>query len=195
MQRCGFYFVESTLTPHVRLADNIILQTFIQNRINFVPNRYDSEKLIVRSIDKQDLDIRKNIEEISKHSFVDDRFHLDPNCPNSIADLRFYYWIQDLYSDPEAIFYCLEFDGEITGFMCRKNSNLILAGFEKKYRNSGLGDFLWLSVMEEMLKSGLSHAHTLISANNVAVLNLYARIGFKFRQSAITFHYWSHPIY
>ncbi|MBW4520944.1 MAG: GNAT family N-acetyltransferase [Scytolyngbya sp. HA4215-MV1] len=193
-QRCGFYFVESTLIPQSRLVDNIILKNFTLNRLDFVPSRYSLNRLVVQPIDKQNFDIRNNIEEISKNSFIDDRFHLDPNCPDEIADSRFFYWIQDLYSDSDVIFYDLEYDREIIGFMCRKNTNLILAGFAKKYRNSGLGDFLWLSVMQDMLTRGLSQAHTLISANNTAVLNLYARLGFKFKQPAVTFHYWSHPI-
>jgi hypothetical protein len=45
--------------------------------------------------------------------------------------------------------------------------------------------------MKDMLEQNKKVAATLISANNVSVLNLYARLGFRFKNPEATFHYWS----
>jgi hypothetical protein len=54
----------------------------------------------------------------------------------------------------------------------------------------GLGKFLWLESLSNMMTHGLEHATTRISANNVAALNLHTRLGFKFKNPASMFHYW-----
>lgn len=190
LQEAGFYFIETTLSPHTKLIQNSILKRFIEVPIAFIPRKYQDRALAVRTIDKSDLQVKQQIQAIAQNSFVDDRFHIDPNCPDVIANQRFTYWIEDLYQDPATVFYVLNYDGESSGFLCRKEEHLILAGFSKAHRNRGFGDFLWLSVMADMLNRGLKRAHTLISTNNVPVLNLYARLGYQFKFPEITFHYW-----
>lgn len=193
LQNCGFYFVESTLIPQSNLSKNVVLSKFIKNKNDFVPAKYRLDELNTYSLDRNDMIASSNIQEIAEESFLDDRFHIDPNCPDSIANKRFSYWISDLYSDENVIFYFLEHRNDKVGFMCHKTNDLILAGFNKKYRNSGLGEFLWLSGLEIMLNKGISQAKTLISVNNTSVLNLYSRLGFKFKHPSVTFHYWSAP--
>lgn len=191
LQDLGFYFVETTLVPQTRFSRNLFLKRFIEEPRFFVPSRYTLNQVEVRVVEKQNPNMKQIIEEISKNSFIDDRFHVDPNCPYEIANQRFVNWVRDLYSDREVVFYTLSHKINPIGFMARKGFKLILAGFSKRYRNSGLGDFLWLSVMQDMLNQGLGKASTLISSNNTPVLNLYARLGFQFKHPEATFHYWS----
>ncbi|MEA5616573.1 hypothetical protein VB711_01785 [Cronbergia sp. UHCC 0137] len=191
VQNCGFYVVESTLSPYTNLNKNKIIKSFIQNKDNFIPARYKIDKFNITQININDAcNSREQIQKIAEESFIDDRFHVDPNCTQDIANKRFSYWVGDLCSDRNVIFECLEYENEKIAFMCRKESNLILAGFNKRYRNSGLGEFLWLSILENMIQEGIQYARTLISTNNTSVLNLYARIGFQFKNPLFTFHYW-----
>lgn len=190
LQQAGFYFVEMTISPYAKLLKSRALSRFIEAPTEFVPKKYQSHELIVNPINKTELSLKQRIQAIAQESFIDDRFHIDPNCPDAIADQRFAYWVDDLYRDSATVFYALNYDGELSGFLCRKDEHLILAGFSEAHRNRGFGDFLWLSVMANMLDNGLKRAHTHISANNISVLNLYARLGYQFKFPEITFHYW-----
>lgn len=191
LQDLGFYFVETALVPHCVLAKNGALRTFMNDRGSFVPARYDAGALAVCRVRKDDEDLCKTVKGIAEESFSDDRFHLDPHCSDETADRRYSYWVEEMLDDREIAIYLLLLSGKAIAFMARKGPKLLLAGFSKKYVKCGLGDFLWLSVLEQMLAENLPHAETMISANNVPVMNLYTRIGFKFKEPAATFHYWS----
>ncbi len=191
LQKCGFYFMEVTVVPQSNLSKNAILHQFVENKSDFTPECYCQDDLNIQITNQDNIDVKESIKKIANKSFTDDRFHLDPKCPNSSADIRFVNWVGDLYSDENVTFYLLKYKADNIAFMCRKDSHLILAGFHSSYRNSGLGDYLWLSVMQDMIEEKITHANTLISVNNAAVLNLYARLGFKFKDTSMTYHYWS----
>lgn len=190
LERSGFYFVEQTVDPYVVFNKCKPLQNFQAQPQEFVPRRYDHADLVVVPLDKTDQDSCRQVEAIACASFADDRFHLDPNCTPELADQRFGFWVRDLFANHQVHFSLLKHREEVAGFMARQGDHLILAGLASKYKASGLGDYLWLGVCAEMANAGLTQAHTLISANNTGVLNLYARLGFKFRNPAVTFHYW-----
>jgi ribosomal protein S18 acetylase RimI-like enzyme len=141
-------------------------------------------------MNKNDPVLQSKIMECARESFSDDRFHMDPNCHKELADLRFFNWAKDLIDNPEVEIYIAVLGEDVVGFLAQKQGNLILAGFMSSYTGKGLGEFLWLESLSNMMTHGLEHATTRISANNVAVLNLYARLGFKFRNPAAMFHYW-----
>ena len=77
--------------------------------------------------------------------------------------------------------------------MASRGGDLLLAGFARKYAGGGLGEFFWLRVLQNLGADGVDRVSTLISINNLSVLNLYARMGFKFRDSRATFHLWGRP--
>ena len=191
IQPLGFYFVEATVSPQTRLFKNKTLEQFLSDPSTFIPAKYPPESIAVEMMEEVDFETAEIIRAIARSSFIDDRFHIDAKCSNSIADTRFVYWIEDLLTSEETVFYVLNYKDETAGFMARKAENLILAGFSEKYRNSGFGDFLWLSVLAHMRTLAFKKAHTLISTNNVSVLNLYARLGFQFKNPEATLHYWS----
>jgi|GEM_PF-1624385 len=191
LERIGFYFIEQTLEPYTSFETNEVFKTFLRDKNAFIPKRYKSASLSLLLLDKNDQRLCREIKNIAAESFSDDRCHLDPNCSKEIADRRFVYWVSDLLANPKAHFYLLLHGGHVAGFMGLEGTNLILAALSNNYLKSGLGAYLWLSVMEDMYSQSIDHAHTLISANNTAVLNMYARLGFKFRNPAVTFHYWT----
>jgi hypothetical protein len=189
IETSGFSFVETTLDPYTVLGKNPVLQIFQTNPGSFVPRRFNLTAFGFKNLDKSDQTACESVKIIAAESFIKDRFHVDPRCPNHLADTRFVYWVEDLLSG-DTLFLLLFYEDCIIGFMARKREHLILAGFSRKYSASGLGDYLWLSVLSDMLSEGLAQAHTRISTNNIPVLNLYARLGFKFRDPAAMFHYW-----
>lgn len=190
IQREGFYFVEQTLDPHLTFEKSDVLKRFNADPMSFVPSRYHDKNLRVMLMNKNDPVLQSKIMECARESFSDDRFHMDPTCPKELADLRFFNWAKDLIDNPEVEIYIAVLGEDVVGFLAQKQGNLILAGFMSSYTGKGLGEFLWLESLSNMMTHGLEHATTRISANNVAVLNLYARLGFKFRNPAAMFHYW-----
>ena len=189
IETSGFSFVETTLDPYTVLGKNPVLQIFRANPGSFVPRRFNLGAFGFTNLDKSDQTACESIKSIAAESFIKDRFHVDPRCPNHLADARFVYWVEDLLSG-DTLFQLLLYEDCIIGFMARNREHLILAGFSRKYSASGLGDYLWLSVLDNMVSDGLAQAHTRISVNNIPVLNLYVRLGFKFRDPAAMFHYW-----
>jgi ribosomal protein S18 acetylase RimI-like enzyme len=191
IERSGFYFVESTLVPYSHLKKNQRLADFVNDRRAFVPQRFAPDKLDFSLLDKGNQEYQQRVRDIAAESFTDDRFHIDLNCRNELADRRYVFWVDDLFADDSTLFYTLDYGSETIGFMICRGENLLLAGFARSYVNSGLGEYLWLAVLQDMQERGIVQVRTLISSNNTPVLNLYVRMGFKFKDPAATFHYWS----
>ncbi|WP_428123965.1 hypothetical protein [Dissulfurimicrobium sp.] len=190
IQREGFYFVEQTLDPYLALQKSDVLKRFNADPMSFIPSRHRDKNLRVIAMDKNDAVLQSQVMECARGSFSDDRFHMDPNCPRELADLRFFNWARDLISDPGVMIYIAMIGEDVVGFLAQKQDQLILAGFKQQFARSGLGDFLWLSTLSNMMAHGFDCVNTRISTNNTAVLNLYARLGFKFKNPASMFHYW-----
>lgn len=189
--RYGFMYIETAIVPFTILTKNRVLQEFLADRKGFIPKRYNCEDIALVTLTESDTSLAGEVRELASESFVDDRFHLDPHCSNELADRRYAYWVDDLMKSA-AIFQLLTLRNELVGFMIRQGEHLILAGFSRKYAASGLGDFLWLSVLASMLEEGLTTAVTQIAVNNTNVLNLYARLAFKFKSPATMLHMWQH---
>ena len=190
LEQNGFYLVEATVCPHTVLDRNSALRDFLSDPGSFLPDRYALDDLQTDRLDKAEAGLCAAVRQIAGESFTNDRFHADHNCARSVADKRFIYWIDDLLGDPAVAFDIMFLEGRPVAFMARKADNLILAGFAKKYSGAGLGDYFWLHALRQVKAEGLNRAHTLISVCNIPVLNLYARLGFKFREPCATFHYW-----
>lgn len=189
--RCGFIYIETAISPFTILTKNPVLQAFIADQQGFLPKRYNCADISMVTMNKADTSLSGEIRQIASESFVDDRFHLDPHCSKALADGRYAYWVNDLIKS-DATFQLLTLRDELAGFMIRQGERLVLAGFSRKYAASGLGDYLWLSVLASMLDEGLTTAVTQIAVNNTNVLNLYARLAFKFKSPATILHMWQH---
>lgn len=191
LEKQGFYFVEAVLCPFTVISKNKAFENFLADKSAFLPKRFRIEEVGMLTLSNPDGQVLGDIMSIASESFTDDRFHVDPYCAPEIANGRYSYWADDLAQDETVKFNLLTYQQKTIAFMARRSDNLLLAGFSQKHIGSGMGDFFWLSVLENMLGEGLHSASTLISVHNIPVLNLYARIGFKFKNPSATFHYWS----
>lgn len=187
--RNGFLFAECAITPFTNLRTNPVLRAFLADRNSVLPGRYAPAEVSVTELDRTDRELTARVREIAAESFVDDRFHLDPHCPPPLADRRYRFWVDDLLA-ADGTFHLMRIRSAVVGFMARRREHLVLAGFTRTYAAAGLGDYLWLSVLATMLTDDIGTAVTQIAVNNIAVLNLYARLGFKFKSPATVFHLW-----
>jgi len=189
----GFYFIEVALTPHLSLRRNVLLEAFERDPAPFLRGRFSPGELHFGPVDQKDTSAHRAIRQIAGSSFNDDRFHLDPNCDPDVASNRYRLWVDQMLADEDHRFFVLSREGQVMAFMVQRDTRLPLAGFAPPFARSGLGEFFWLSTLLEMRKQNLSRVTTGISTNNTAVLNLYTRMGFRFREPTAVFHYWSRP--
>ena len=176
LERNGFYFVETALSLNTVFSKNASLAGFMENSKAFLPVRFDPDRFELLSADKTSPIVRNDIRKIANESFVDDRFHVDPNCSKELADGRYVNWVGDMLVDDRCKFDLLTYEGVPIAFMGRRHESLLLAGFVRKYAQSGLGEFFWLSVLKRMVEEGFDKAVTTISANNMPTLNLHSRL-------------------
>lgn len=188
--RLGFYYVENTVDPFSYLKKNAVFLRFLEDPGAALPHKFTCRDLALTALDRTSPSAVKAVREIARESFVADRFHIDWQCSEDIANQRFVYWVDDLFTDAAVDFSLLLHQTAVIGFFAHRADNLVLAGFTRIYANMGLGDFFWLSVLERLYRSGIHSVHTRMSTNNLSVLNLYARLGFKFRNNAVLLHYW-----
>jgi len=190
LQQCGFYLVEGAVCPVIQLHKSAVLQAFDEDSSQFIPKRFRHNNICFITLDNRRNETMAAVSTIARESFSSDRFHVDFQCPEKLANRRFELWICDLLQHEDVIFDIVEVNGEAAGFMARKNNHLIIAGFSRKYVRAGLGEYLWLGSLQRMQTSGLRYAETLVSTNNIPSLNLHARLGFKFRNPQYSFHCW-----
>jgi len=186
----GFYFVEATVSPSVALAGYAELDMFVEQRAGVLPKRYERSSFDLQRIGRSDHPLAAAVRTIAGESFVDDRFHVDHNCPAGVADARYRLWVDDMFDDETVRFDVLLLDARPIAFMASRRGDLLLAGFAPRYVSAGLGEYFWLRVLERLRSDGVARVRTLVSVSNVPILNLYARLNFKFRDPQSTFHLW-----
>lgn len=177
-ERQGFYLVESTVSPVLQL-----------DRLPDTPEPLREELEFAILEPGKDFPLAE-LEKIATESFCDDRFHIDHRCPKELADRRFAYWIQDLAATPSTVFEVLKLRGEIVGFIARKGNFFILSGFSPAHAGAGLGRILWTISLQGLRQAGHSTLETHVSVNNLAVLNLCIKLGFRLRNPHYGFHLW-----
>ncbi len=119
-------------------------------------------------------------------AFAHGRFHRDFSLARSDADLRYNNWLSQLLD--AGTVYGLYSGGELAGFIGFQGSSLVLHAIDKKFRGRGLSKFWWCLVIDELFASGHMRIGSSISASNMAVLNLYASLGFSFFHPQDIYH-------
>jgi GNAT superfamily N-acetyltransferase len=178
--RAQFYPVESTVNVSVSLGR-------FEEPLGRAPGA-------VRLRVAEDRDL-PTLKEIARTAFAADRYHQDPHIPAGRADERFARWIERALESGELVFsYEESGSGEILGFFHLRPStpqavDLSLAAIKRALRGSGLGPWMYQEVLRECRKRGFERAFTRMSVGNLDVVNLYARLGFSFAQSVLTWHW------
>jgi hypothetical protein len=190
LQAMGFYVVECSVEPFLVLGKSVALARFADTPSAFFPARFRMRDLRFTAIARGNKIVEDSVRAIAAESFVDDRFHLDHQCPVGVAGRRYRYWVDDLLADAGVSFHCLVLDGTPVGFFAHRDDHLILSGFTRAHAGSGLGAYFWFSVCRVAQAAGHAVARSRVSCNNLPSLNLFSRMGFKFRATAYSLHCW-----
>ena len=119
-------------------------------------------------------------------AFAHGRFHRDFNLSKEAADKRYDNWLRQLLDKKQV--YGLYWQGALAGFVAYDGNSLLLHAVAEQYRGKGCSKFWWSAVCGELLATGHDEVKSSISAGNLAVLNLYASLGFSFRNPQDIYH-------
>jgi hypothetical protein len=162
----GFYYCNTLIEPHCKATRLRVAQ--------------HQEATISKDIDiEQALAICHGV-------FAHGRFHRDFFLPKVAADLRYDSWLKQLLDVRQV--YGLYWQGALAGFIGYSGNNLVLHALEEKYRGKGWSKYWWSAVCGELLVAGHDEVRSSISASNLAVLNLYASLGFAFSNPQDVYH-------
>lgn len=129
------------------------------------------------------------IQDILANDFHHGRIHEDPWVEEYTASRRYKLWLNDLVAQKQEI-YSYKLNGQIIGLHIQRcneyDVDLVLTGVKKSH--ALLGASLWAEVLKLNRLRGIRIAHTLVSASNIPVLNLYRRLDFQFDSLLLGFH-------
>lgn len=119
-------------------------------------------------------------------AFSHGRFHRDFNLDPELADRRYDNWLESLNREGKTLGL---YQGEtLSGFIAFSGGRLVLHALSAACRGRGMGKYFWSAACREIFDRGAPEITSSISASNLAVLNLYASLGFGFRQAVDVYH-------
>lgn len=124
--------------------------------------------------------------EICHGAFAHGRYHRDFQLPHEFADLRYDNWLKQLYQAGQVT--GLYWNGELAGFIAVQNHALLLHALAASQRGQGRAKFWWSTFCQQQFAAGAHEVSSSISASNLAILNLYASLGFRFRNPLDVYH-------
>jgi len=148
-----------------------------------------SEKFIYYQCDKVNLGQKNSLEElinICEGAFKYDRFHRDFNVKKKKADLRYNSWLTQLFNEDKV--WGLMYEKKLAGFWAFSDNQILLHALSPDYRGKGMAKYFWSLACQEMFKLGYQEIISSVSASNLAVVNLYSSLGFKFKNPQDIYH-------
>jgi hypothetical protein len=121
--------------------------------------------------------------------FEHGRIHEDPWVKSSAASLRYYNWMADLLAQHFEV-YVYRLKSEVIGIHIQRSEgekvDLVITGVKRSH--ALLGASLWAEVLRFNRLRGALEAHTMISAANIPIVNLYRSFEFQFDALLLGFH-------
>jgi hypothetical protein len=175
LHEAGFYYAESSYR---------ILHRKVQGSSHFDKLIRRGPELVLAEPSHFDA-----IRQILADDFNHGRIHEDPWVERELAASRYRYWLSDLATQGHEIYVYL-LRGEVIGTHIQRRdgaiADLVLTGVKRSH--ALLGVSLWAEVMHLARQQGVAEAHTLISAANLPIVNLYRNFEFHFDEFLCGFH-------
>ena len=128
----------------------------------------------------------KDLIAISHGAFIHGRFHRDFNIDKRLADVRYDNWLTQLYDSRNVM--ALLYRGDPAGFIGFNGNKIVLQAVSGSCKGRGLSKYLWSAGCRELFGMGHDEICSSLSVSNVAALNLYASLGFRFRTPLDVYH-------
>lgn len=184
---------------HLQLRESMELEA---NGFRFVEMVYEPARAIgdlalaprhpieVREAGEADLPA---IEAIAASAFGTGRFLLDHRLPPDLSHRRYRAWVRSSFEGGAQSVLAAELESDLVGFFIvepRPDATVYwhLTAIAPGWQGRGIGQSVWQTMLLRHAAEGARTVRTTISAHNLAVLNLYARLGFSFSAARMTFH-------
>ena len=173
----GFRFIEMVYMPElVNLAD---LELTEENGVE------------INLAEEGDLEV---LMEIAGSAFRNERFHVDPRLDSKLGDERYRRWVNNSLNHPQQRLYIARDSAQpvaffLTEMLADGTCYWHLNAVAPQVQGQGYGRRVWHAMLCEAQKAGAQQVRTCIVARNFRVLNLYARLGFRFPSPLMTFHW------
>lgn len=180
LEEHGFRFIEMLYQPEIKLAS--------------VTDLGEDPLLNVRTATEADL---PTVVAIAGTAFANERFHMDPRLGPRLGNPRYQNWIKSCFQHPTQLLSVLSDEDKLVAFfvtetladgLCYWHLNAVAP----EAQGQGYGRRAWRTMLQQAAEAGARRVRTSIVARNVRVLNLYARLGFRFLAPQMTFH-WVRP--
>ena len=166
LQEHGFYYCDTLIEPFCAARD-------------FEPQPHPAASI------SRDTALQPLLE-ICRGAFQHGRFHRDFNVERARADLRYENWLRTLHAAGKV--YGLLWERELAGFVAHEGGKLVLHALGGKHRGRGIARHLWSAVCVDLAGQGAQELTSSISVANLAALNLYVSLGFRFRNPVDVYH-------
>jgi RimJ/RimL family protein N-acetyltransferase len=188
--------------PHAALKDSMLLEEhgfrFIEmvylpelNDLSEYAKADEPPDLLVRRAREADLPV---LMDIAGSAFRNERFHVDPRLDATLADKRYRNWVKSSHNHASQRLYSIH-DGSrlvsffVTEMMPDGTYYWHLNAVAPEAQGQGYGRRAWQAMLRQAREAGAQRVRTSIVARNHRVLNLYARLGFRFSPPLMTFHW------
>lgn len=186
---------------HDRLNESMLLEA---HGFRFIEMVYQPELADLQNCDlgtKPDLKVAlagqaqlPSLLDIAGSAFRNERFHTDPRLDPTLGDQRYRNWVKSSFEHARQRLYALS-DGErlvsffVTEMLPDGTCYWHLNAVAPEAQGQGYGRRAWLAMLHQAREAGARRVRTCIVARNHRVLNLYARLGFRFPAPSMTFHW------
>lgn len=194
---CGF---ASCRLSHERLRESMLLEDhgfrFIEMLYqpeldNLQGHEFNETGLTVMPAGREDL---PTLMDIAGSAFRNERFHMDHRLDPQLGDQRYRNWVRSSLDHPSQRLHVIRDGSLLAAFFvterladgtCYWHLNAVTPDAQGK----GYGRRAWLTMLHRAQGEGAQRVRTSIVARNHRVLNLYARLGFRFPPPLMTFHW------
>lgn len=166
----GYYYCDTLLEPYCCRGD-------------FVEHYHDNVDI------STDIPLEELLT-ICDGAFEHGRFHRDFNLDVGASDRRYNHWLHQLFR--EQTVFSLMFDNDVAGFFAAIGDRIVLHALSPSYKGKRLAKYLWSAACVRLFDSGHDELRSSISVSNLAVVNLYVSLGFRFRGAYDVYHKLNH---
>lgn len=187
--------------PHARLTESMFLE---ERGFRFIEMLYQPELALASAESMQGasrLSVRQALEadlpavvDMAGRVFANERFHMDPRLGPELGNKRYQNWVKSSFAHPTQQLYVLSDGTKLVAFfitemqadgVCYWHLNAVAP----EAQGLGYGRRAWQTMIRHAADAGAKQVRTSIVARNERVLNLYARLGFRFPAPLMTLHW------
>ena len=184
---------------HAELKESIFLENmnfrFIE--LNYRPYLYNLQNVNIEEynvhVEEAETGDKEMLADMAYRVYKHGRFQKDPRLMRELGDIRYRQWMLNSFDNPWQRTIKAKLDDEVVAFFVIENPKpghcfWSLVGMAPGFEGQGLGKKISKSMLRQHQRDGIDNITTSISSQNLAALNLYVCLGFRFPVPQMIFH-------